>query len=157
VGMKGKLLRSRDHAFVHANCDTDIICTEEPPLGSMQKPEELYGVIERFCNGRSDTRPVGGGGGDVTSGRAVVRPGAEGRGLPQARDVGDVEAAGTFPLQADGGFSNRFHMVQLVSTACGLDSACGRCEGYGCFVALALCEEGGETGVTREALHSSMC
>ena len=50
--MKGKLLRGRDGAFVHANCDTDIICSEEPPLGSTRKPDELYNVIERFCNGR---------------------------------------------------------------------------------------------------------
>lgn len=52
VGIRGKLLRGRDGAFVHANCDTDIIFGEEPPLGSTEKPEELYNIIERFCNGR---------------------------------------------------------------------------------------------------------
>jgi N6-adenosine-specific RNA methylase IME4 len=56
VGIRGKLLRGRDHAFVHANCDTDIIFSEEPPLGSTEKPEELYGIIERFCNGRCVSR-----------------------------------------------------------------------------------------------------
>lgn len=50
--MRGKLNRTFDHVFVHANVDTDIICTEEPPLGSTRKPDELYGIIERFCNGR---------------------------------------------------------------------------------------------------------
>jgi mRNA (2'-O-methyladenosine-N6-)-methyltransferase len=50
--MRGKLTR-RDHgAFVHANCDHDILFSEEPPLGSTEKPEELYNLIERFCNGR---------------------------------------------------------------------------------------------------------
>jgi N6-adenosine-specific RNA methylase IME4 len=52
VGIRGKLLRGRDHAFVHANCDTDIIFSEEPELGSTEKPDELYDIIERFCNGR---------------------------------------------------------------------------------------------------------
>jgi mRNA (2'-O-methyladenosine-N6-)-methyltransferase len=53
VGVRGnRVQRSKDHAFVHANCDTDIICSEEPPLGSTEKPEELYNIIERFCNGR---------------------------------------------------------------------------------------------------------
>lgn len=52
MGLKGKLTRSQDHAFVHANCDTDIIFSEEPHLGSTEKPEELYNIIERFCNGR---------------------------------------------------------------------------------------------------------
>jgi mRNA (2'-O-methyladenosine-N6-)-methyltransferase len=52
VGIKGKVIRREDHAFVHANCDTDIIVSEEPPLGSTEKPEELYNIIERFCNGR---------------------------------------------------------------------------------------------------------
>ena len=28
--------------------DTDVIVSEEPPAGSTRKPEELYGIIERF-------------------------------------------------------------------------------------------------------------
>jgi N6-adenosine-specific RNA methylase IME4 len=52
VGMRGKLMRSQHGAFVHANCDHDILFSEEPPLGSTEKPEELYNLIERFCNGR---------------------------------------------------------------------------------------------------------
>ena len=52
MGIKGSVKRGQDGHFIHANCDTDIIVAEEPPLGSTAKPEELYQVIERFCNGR---------------------------------------------------------------------------------------------------------
>jgi hypothetical protein len=31
-----------------SNVDTDVIVSEEPPAGSTRKPEELYGIIERF-------------------------------------------------------------------------------------------------------------
>ncbi len=37
-----------------ANVDTDVMVSEEPELGSTRKPEELYEIIERFCNGRCD-------------------------------------------------------------------------------------------------------
>ena len=52
MGIKGSVKRGQDGHFIHANCDTDIIVGEEPPLGSTAKPEELYQIIERFCNGR---------------------------------------------------------------------------------------------------------
>jgi N6-adenosine-specific RNA methylase IME4 len=52
MGIKGNVRRGLDGQVIHANCDTDIIVGEEPPLGSTAKPEELYGIIERFCNGR---------------------------------------------------------------------------------------------------------
>ncbi len=31
-----------------SNVDTNVIVSEEPPAGSTRKPEELYGIIERF-------------------------------------------------------------------------------------------------------------
>jgi len=37
---------------IHANVDTDVIISEEPELGSLRKPEELYHIIEHFCLGR---------------------------------------------------------------------------------------------------------
>ncbi|GAX80720.1 hypothetical protein CEUSTIGMA_g8155.t1 [Chlamydomonas eustigma] len=52
MGIKGNVRRGLDGQVIHANCDTDIIVGEEPPLGSTAKPEEMYGIIERFCNGR---------------------------------------------------------------------------------------------------------
>lgn len=53
MGQRGNIDRTRDGHFVHANCDMDVIVSEEPqPLGSTAKPEELYGIVERFCLGR---------------------------------------------------------------------------------------------------------
>lgn len=52
VGIKGAIKRGVDSHFIHANIDTDVIVSEEPPLGSTEKPVELYRVIERFCMGR---------------------------------------------------------------------------------------------------------
>ena len=37
---------------IHANVDTDVMLSEEPPYGAMDKPSELYAIIEHFCNGR---------------------------------------------------------------------------------------------------------
>eukprot|EP00123_Amoebidium_parasiticum_P021334 comp65571_c0_seq1/m.48001 comp65571_c0_seq1/g.48001 ORF comp65571_c0_seq1/g.48001 comp65571_c0_seq1/m.48001 type:complete len:402 (-) comp65571_c0_seq1:75-1280(-) len=51
VGMRGGLQRSTDTDFVHANIDTDVIIAEEPPLGCLDKPEEQFGIMERFCLG----------------------------------------------------------------------------------------------------------
>jgi hypothetical protein len=42
--------RNTDGHLIHTNCDTDVIVSEEPPLGSTEKPEEMYHIIERFCN-----------------------------------------------------------------------------------------------------------
>lgn len=52
VGIKGAVKRGTDGHFIHANIDTDVIVAEEPPLGSTEKPQELYRIIERFCLGR---------------------------------------------------------------------------------------------------------
>lgn len=52
VGIRGAVKRAVDGHVVHANVDSDIIVAEEPPLGSAAKPEELYGIIERFWQGR---------------------------------------------------------------------------------------------------------
>ncbi|KAJ4457588.1 putative Methyltransferase MT-A70 family protein [Paratrimastix pyriformis] len=50
VGLKGTVRRSVDGHLVHTNIDTDVIVEEE--LQGTRKPEELYQIIERFCNGR---------------------------------------------------------------------------------------------------------
>jgi N6-adenosine-specific RNA methylase IME4 len=52
VGIRGQVKRGVDGHFIHANIDTDVIVSEEPPLGSTEKPTELYRIIERFCLGR---------------------------------------------------------------------------------------------------------
>jgi len=52
VGIKGAVKRGVDGHFIHANIDTDVIVSEEPPFGSTEKPQELYRIIERFCLGR---------------------------------------------------------------------------------------------------------
>ena len=35
-----------------SNVDTDVIVSEEPPAGSTRKPDEVYGIIERFSQVR---------------------------------------------------------------------------------------------------------
>ena len=52
VGVRGDVRRASDSHFINANIDTDVIVEEEPPLGSLKKPEEIYNIIERFCLGR---------------------------------------------------------------------------------------------------------
>lgn len=47
VGVKGDVRRASDSHFIHANIDTDVIVSEEPPLGSTKKPDEIYNIIER--------------------------------------------------------------------------------------------------------------
>ena len=51
MGIKGTVRRTTDGHLIHANIDTDIIISEEPPTGSTRKPDELYQVIERFAQG----------------------------------------------------------------------------------------------------------
>lgn len=51
MGIRGQVKRSLDGHVLHSNVDTDVIVSEEPPSGSTRKPEELYGIIERFCQG----------------------------------------------------------------------------------------------------------
>lgn len=52
VGYKGDSKRASDHNFIHPNIDIDVIIDEEPEIGSLKKPNELYEIIERFCLGR---------------------------------------------------------------------------------------------------------
>lgn len=52
MGLKGSVRRALDGHYIHANCDTDVIVSEEPPGGSTEKPVELYEIIERFCMGK---------------------------------------------------------------------------------------------------------
>lgn len=53
MGIKGTVRRNQDSHIIHANIDTDVIISEEPPLaGSLEKPIELYHIIEHFCLGR---------------------------------------------------------------------------------------------------------
>ncbi len=58
LGIRGNLQRSHDGHILHTNIDTDVIVSEEPPLGSTEKPEELYDIIERFAAGRCANRCV---------------------------------------------------------------------------------------------------
>jgi hypothetical protein len=78
MGYRGSIRRAVDTHLVHANVDTDVLVSEEPPLGcaclsllpsfsvsysftlstslthaaATRKPEELYLMIEHFCLGR---------------------------------------------------------------------------------------------------------
>ncbi|PIK49806.1 putative methyltransferase-like protein 14-like [Apostichopus japonicus] len=52
MGIKGTVRRSTDGDFIHANVDLDVIITEEPPQGSLDKPEEIFHIMEHFCLGR---------------------------------------------------------------------------------------------------------
>nr|XP_054773865.1 N6-adenosine-methyltransferase non-catalytic subunit-like [Lytechinus pictus] len=52
MGIKGTVRRSTDGDFIHANIDLDVIITEEPETGSLEKPEEIFHLIEHFCLGR---------------------------------------------------------------------------------------------------------
>lgn len=52
MGIRGTVRRASDGHVIHANIDTDIIVSEEPHLGSTEKPDQLYQIIERFCLGR---------------------------------------------------------------------------------------------------------
>lgn len=51
MGIKGTVRRATDGHVIHANIDTDVIVSEEPPLGSTEKPDQMYSIIERFCLG----------------------------------------------------------------------------------------------------------
>lgn len=52
MGIRGTVRRSTDFDFIHANVDIDLIITEEPPIESTEKPEEIFHIIEHFCLGR---------------------------------------------------------------------------------------------------------
>ena len=52
MGLKGTARRSTDPHLIHCNVDTDVIVAEEAnENGKRVKPEELYTVIENFCQG----------------------------------------------------------------------------------------------------------
>lgn len=52
VGYKGEAKKASDHTLIHPNIDIDVVVTEEPDVGSLEKPTEIYEIIERFCLGR---------------------------------------------------------------------------------------------------------
>jgi mRNA (2'-O-methyladenosine-N6-)-methyltransferase len=52
MGIKGTVRRSTDGDFIHANIDIDLIITEEFEYGSIEKPDEIFHIIEHFCLGR---------------------------------------------------------------------------------------------------------
>ena len=52
MGIKGTVRRSTDGDFIHANVDIDLIIDEEPELGSLDKPVEMFHIAEHFCLGR---------------------------------------------------------------------------------------------------------
>lgn len=59
MGIKGTVRRATDGHVIHANVDTDVIVSEEPSLGSTEKPEQMYSIIERFCLGRRCAKTSG--------------------------------------------------------------------------------------------------
>ncbi|XP_044738370.1 N6-adenosine-methyltransferase non-catalytic subunit [Chrysoperla carnea] len=52
MGIKGTVRRSTDGDFIHANVDIDLIISEEPEYSSLEKPVEIFHIIEHFCLGR---------------------------------------------------------------------------------------------------------
>jgi len=52
MGIKGTVRRSTDGDFIHANVDIDLIISEQPEYGSVEKPEEMIHIIEHFCLGK---------------------------------------------------------------------------------------------------------
>uniref|UniRef100_U5EWJ3 N(6)-adenosine-methyltransferase non-catalytic subunit METTL14 n=1 Tax=Corethrella appendiculata TaxID=1370023 RepID=U5EWJ3_9DIPT len=52
MGIKGTVRRSTDGDFIHANVDIDLIISEEAEFGSLDKPIEIFHIIEHFCLGR---------------------------------------------------------------------------------------------------------
>lgn len=52
MGIKGTVRRSTDGDFIHANVDIDLIIDEEPEPGSLDKPIEMFHIIEHFCLGK---------------------------------------------------------------------------------------------------------
>ncbi|XP_071527254.1 N(6)-adenosine-methyltransferase non-catalytic subunit METTL14 isoform X2 [Panulirus ornatus] len=52
MGIKGTVRRSTDGDFIHANVDIDLIISEEADYGSLEKPVEIFHIIEHFCLGR---------------------------------------------------------------------------------------------------------
>ena len=76
MGIKGTVKRSTDGDCIHAHVDNDLNITEEPEIGNIEKPVEIFHIIEHFCLGRrrlhlfgrdSTIRPgkISGGGGGM--------------------------------------------------------------------------------------------
>lgn len=51
VSNEGTVRRSTDGDFIHANVDIDLIISEEPEYGSLEKPVEIFHISEHFCLG----------------------------------------------------------------------------------------------------------
>ena len=49
----GTVRRSTDGDFIHANVDIDLIIDEEAEVGSLDKPVEMFHIVEHFCLGGS--------------------------------------------------------------------------------------------------------
>lgn len=54
MGIKGTVRRSTDGDFIHANVDIDLIISEENEYGSLEKPVEIFHIIEHFCLGKTE-------------------------------------------------------------------------------------------------------
>jgi mRNA m6A methyltransferase non-catalytic subunit len=52
MGIKGTVRRSTDGDFIHSNIDIDLIISEENEFGNVEKPIEIFHIIEHFCLGR---------------------------------------------------------------------------------------------------------
>lgn len=52
MGIKGTVRRSTDGDYIHANVDIDLIISEENEQGSIEKPVEIFHIIEHFCLGK---------------------------------------------------------------------------------------------------------
>lgn len=52
MGIKGTVRRSTDGDYIHANVDIDLIISEENKHGSIEKPVEIFHIIEHFCLGK---------------------------------------------------------------------------------------------------------
>lgn len=52
MGIRGTVRRSTDGDFIHANVDIDLIISEENEHGSIEKPVEIFHIIEHFCLGK---------------------------------------------------------------------------------------------------------
>ena len=49
VGFVEKMEDKNDSSYIHPNIDSDVIMTEEFSEGSLEKPKDIYDIIERFC------------------------------------------------------------------------------------------------------------
>ena len=61
MGIKGTVRRNQDGDFIHANVDTDVFIAPEPELGSTDKPEEIFRIIEQYVSFQFKREREGGG------------------------------------------------------------------------------------------------